>query len=142
MSNSSVKTFPWQIKQSVLTTTVIPKKVLPGPAPVQALPGISAPGGAIEDAGPGPDEAGSDPASSEEQESQRNAAGIGSSSSTSTELRPSMEDVAVEAEGTAMPEAAPPAVPGREERPVLEGKVQEVQKLQGENYIRHFSQDK
>ena len=32
-----------------------------------------------------------------------------------------MEDVAVEAEDTAMPESAHPAVPGREERPVLEG---------------------
>ena len=52
----SAKTFPWQIKQSVLTTKDIPRRVLPGPAPVPALPGISAPGGAIEDAGPGSDE--------------------------------------------------------------------------------------
>ena len=113
----AVKTYPWQ---SVLTTKVVPRRVLPGPAPVPALPGNSAPGGAIEDAGPVQDEAGSDPPSSEEQGSQRNAAGIGSSSSNSTELRPSLEDVAVEADDTAMPEAVNPGASGRDERPVLE----------------------
>ena len=116
----SVKTYPWQIKQSVLTTKVVPRRVLPGPAPVPALPGDSAPGGAIEDAGPGKDEAASDPSSSEEQGSQRNAAGIGSSSSNSTELRPSLEDVTVEVDDTAMPEAVNPGSSGRDERPILE----------------------
>ena len=136
----SVKTFPWQIKQSVLTTKVIPRRVLPGPAPVPALPGISAPGGAIEDAGPGSDEAASDPPSSEEQESQRNAAGIGSSSSTSTELRPSMEDVAVEPEDTAMPLAAPLAVSGREERPVLESSPRSPKAPRGELHPPFFAE--
>ena len=94
----------WQIKQSVLTTKSDPKKsyLLAQDQMKQTLI-------------PGPDEAGSDPPSSEKHESQRNAAGIGSSSSTSTELRPSMEDVAVEAEDTVMPESAHPAVPRREE---------------------------
>ena len=69
-----VKTFPWQINKSVLATKVIPRRVLPGPAHVPALPGNSAPGRVIENGGPGPDEAGSDPPSSEEHESRRNAA--------------------------------------------------------------------
>ena len=114
----SVKTYPWQIKQSVPTTKVVPRRVLPGPAPVPALPGNPAPGGAIEDAGPGKDEA--DPSSSQEQGSQRNAAGIGSSSSNSTELRPSLEDVTVEVDDTAMPEAVNSGPSGRDERPILE----------------------
>ena len=95
------------------------RRVLPGPASIPALLGKSAPGGAIENSGPGADEAGSDPPSSEEHESRKNAAGVGSGSSTSTKLRLSMKDVAVEAQDTAMPESAHPVVPGREEKTSL-----------------------